>query len=56
MSTEEAQEGQRNALVVASVFLISIPVALLERHLAPYCWLALFIGPALGRLVRRTRS
>lgn len=53
MSAEDAREGQRNALVVASVFLISIPIAMIEPHLAPYCWLALFIGPVLGRIWRR---
>jgi hypothetical protein len=55
VSAQEAKEGQRNALVVASVFLVSIPVALLDPHLAPYCWIALFIGPALGRLARKKR-
>ena len=56
VSAEQAEEGQRNALVVASVFLLSIPVALFDPHLAPYCWIALFIGPALGRLARKKRS
>ncbi len=44
--------GQRSVLLVASVFLVSIPVAFIDPHLAPYCWLALFIGPALGRMSR----
>jgi uncharacterized membrane protein len=55
MSAEDAREGQRSALLVASVFLISIPIAMIEPHLAPYCWLALFIGPVLGRMSRSRR-
>jgi uncharacterized membrane protein len=54
VSAEEAKVGQRSALIVAAVFLASIPVALLDPHLAPYCWIALFLGPLLG-LVSRTR-
>lgn len=56
VSAEEAREGQRTALVVAAVFLISIPVALFDPHLAPYCWIALFIAPALGLVTRGKRS
>jgi uncharacterized membrane protein len=55
-SPEEARAGTRSALIVASVFAISIPVAVLSPHLAPYCWLALFLGPALGRLFRARSS
>jgi uncharacterized membrane protein len=55
-SPEEARAGQRGALLVAAVFLVSIPVAVVDPHLAPYCWLALFIGPAAGRLFQRGRS
>lgn len=55
-SPEEARAGTRSALIVASVFAISIPVALIEPHLAPYCWLALFLGPVLGRIVRARSS
>jgi TMEM175 potassium channel family protein len=51
-SPEEARAGTRSALVVASVFLVSIPVAVLSPHLAPYCWLALFFGPFLARIGR----
>jgi uncharacterized membrane protein len=54
VSAEEAKLGQRSALIVAAVFLASIPVALLDPHLAPYCWIALFVGPLLG-LVSRLR-
>jgi uncharacterized membrane protein len=54
VSAGEAKVGQRSALIVAAVFLASIPVALLDPHLAPYCWIALFLGPLLG-LVSRTR-
>jgi uncharacterized membrane protein len=51
-SPEEARAGARAALIVASVFAISIPVAVLNPHLAPYCWLVLFLGPILGGLSR----
>jgi uncharacterized membrane protein len=49
---EEAREARRQALIIAAVFLVSIPVALVDARLAPYCWLILFVGPTLGRLVR----
>jgi uncharacterized membrane protein len=55
ISVEEAKGGQRSALIVAAVFMASIPVALLDPHLAPYCWLALFAGPAIVR-AGKTRS
>jgi TMEM175 potassium channel family protein len=53
-SAEDARAGQRGALIVAAVFLASIPVALLDPELAPYCWLALFIGPVVDRVSRRS--
>jgi hypothetical protein len=55
VSDEEAEEGQQRALIVAGIFLISIPIAYLNASLAPYCWLALFI-PTFGFLVRKRRS
>jgi uncharacterized membrane protein len=55
MSPEEAREGQRRALLVATVFLASIPVALVDPHVAPLLWLCLFIDP-VGRRVRRRRD
>jgi hypothetical protein len=54
-SETRAREDRRRALLIASIFLVSIPVALLEPHLAPYCWLALFI-PTAGRIARRSPS
>jgi uncharacterized membrane protein len=54
VTPEEAKAGQRSALIVAAVFLASIPVALLDPHLAPYCWIALFLGPVLA-VVSRVR-
>jgi uncharacterized membrane protein len=56
MSAEEAREGQRRALGVAAVFLASIPVALLDPHIAPLFWLALFIDPVGRRVARRRRA
>jgi uncharacterized membrane protein len=55
-SPEEARRGRRNALLVGSVFLVSIPIALVEPHAAPYCWLVLFFAPLLGRIARRRGS
>lgn len=49
---EDALEARRRALLIAAVFLVSIPVAFVNPNLAPYCWLALFI-PAAGRLTRQ---
>ncbi len=51
-SPEEIRAGERSALVVASVFAISIPVAVVNPHLAPYCWLILFLTPIRGLLYR----
>jgi uncharacterized membrane protein len=36
------------------VFLVSIPVALVDPGSAKYLWLALLLGPAIGRRARRT--
>ncbi len=55
MSPQEAREGQRGALIVAAVFLASIPVALVDPGVAPLLWLALFLDP-VGRRVRARRS
>jgi uncharacterized membrane protein len=54
MSPREAREGQRGALIVAAVFLASIPVALVDPGVAPLLWLALFLDP-VGRRVRARR-
>lgn len=50
---EVAREGRRRSLLIAAVFLASIPLAFVSPSLAPYCWLALFVVPAAGRLARR---
>jgi uncharacterized membrane protein len=55
MSPQEAREGQRRALIVAVVFLVSIPVAFVNPHIAPLLWLALFADP-VGRRVARRRN
>jgi uncharacterized membrane protein len=54
-SDEIAREDRRRALRIAAVFLVSIPVALVNPHIAPLCWLALFLGPAAGRVVTAWR-
>jgi hypothetical protein len=55
VSAQEARDGQRRALIVAAVFLASIPVALLDPDVAPFLWLALFADP-VGRRVARRRG
>lgn len=55
-SPEEARAGTRSGLVVAAVFAISIPVAVVNPHLAPYCWLILFFLGPIHRLVVRARG
>jgi uncharacterized membrane protein len=42
----ERNEFRRRALTIAGVFLASIPVAFINPHIAPYMWLALFMGAA----------
>lgn len=49
VSAEEARSGQRSALAIAAIFLLSIVVALFSPELATYCWLALFFVPIAGR-------
>ena len=53
MSAEEARDGQRRALIVAAVFLASIPVALLDPDVAPLLWFALFLDPVSRRVAHR---
>jgi len=55
-TSEEAREGRRYGLQVASIFLASIPVAFVNPQLAQWFWLALFVLPAAGRFVRKKRS
>jgi uncharacterized membrane protein len=55
MSAEDARAGRRRALLIAGVFLASIPVAFLDPHIAPLLWLALFID-SVGRRVGQRRS
>ncbi len=55
-SPEVAREGQRRALIVAAVFLASIPVAFIDPHVAQLLWLALFIDPLGRRVARRRRT
>jgi hypothetical protein len=40
---------------IASIFLISIPVAFLAPSIAPYVWLILFLDPS-ARLAGRPRA
>ena len=46
----EAREFHRRAIVIAAVFLASIPVALIDAHAAQFVWLALFLLPVADRV------
>jgi uncharacterized membrane protein len=56
-STDAAGERQARvrATYISGIFLLSIPVAFVNPHIAPYLWLALFFDPA-SRASRRRRS
>ena len=49
ISAEAARSGERSALAIAGIFLLSILIALFSPELATYCWLALFFVPIAGR-------
>jgi uncharacterized membrane protein len=48
----EAGEFRRRSLIIATVFLVSIPVALVDAHAAQFIWLVLFLEPLLRRARR----
>jgi uncharacterized membrane protein len=52
VSDEDAALFRRRSLIIAAVFLASIPIALIDGHAAQFFWLVLF----LPRLVERMRS
>jgi TMEM175 potassium channel family protein len=47
---EEAARFRRRGLVIAGVFLLSIPVAFLDAHAAQFIWLVLFLDPVVRRV------
>jgi uncharacterized membrane protein len=55
-STDDAteREARFKSIYIASVFLLSIPVAFLAPGVAPYLWLVLFLEP-IARLASRTQ-
>ena len=55
VSAAEARSGQRSALAIAAIFLLSILIALFSPELATYCWLALFFVPIAGRALGKGR-
>jgi uncharacterized membrane protein len=57
-STEsaEARDGRRHALWIALIFAASIPVAVVNPDVAPYCWLVLFLVPTVDRIARQRRA
>ncbi len=50
---EQAHEFHRRSIVIAAVFLASIPVALVNAHAAQFVWLGLFLLPLAQRARRR---
>jgi uncharacterized membrane protein len=46
IDAETHREGVIRAVWIAGVFLLSIPVAYIDSHVAPYMWLVLFIDPS----------
>ncbi len=54
IDAESHREGKIRAGWIAGVFLLSIPVAYIDAHIAPYMWLLLFLDPT-RRLTQRFR-
>jgi uncharacterized membrane protein len=54
-SADQERIDRRRALLIVSIFLVSIPVAVVAPRFAPYCWLVLFL-PAMGWASRRSRG
>jgi uncharacterized membrane protein len=54
--TEETAEFRRRALIIAVVFLASIPIALVSVALAEIVWAYLFLEPLIRGLGRRRRA
>ncbi len=50
---EVARENRSRALRIAAVFLLSIPVALVDPRVAQWFWLALFLSPLIDRISSR---
>lgn len=55
VSAAQARSGERSALAIAAIFLLSILVALFSPELATWCWLALFFVPIAGRALGKSR-
>jgi hypothetical protein len=57
-STDAAthRESRIRSLYIASVFLLSIPVAFVAPGAAPFVWLALFLDPSSRLASRATRT
>jgi len=45
MDRRTRREGAVRAVFIAAVFLVSIPIAFIDPHIAPFCWLILFFDP-----------
>jgi uncharacterized membrane protein len=54
-SPAERREARIRSLYIASVFLLSIPVAFVAPAIAPLMWLVLFFDPARRRLTERAK-
>jgi uncharacterized membrane protein len=46
---EESRESHRRALLIATVFICSIPVALIDPSVAQFVWLAMLLSPLVTR-------
>jgi uncharacterized membrane protein len=55
VTAAEARSGERAALAIAGIFLLSILLALFSPELATYSWLALFFVPIAGRALSKGR-
>ncbi len=52
VSDEDAAEFRLRAILIAAVFLASIPLALIDGHAAQFFWLVLFLMPVIERVRR----
>jgi hypothetical protein len=44
----EARDMHRHSLIIAAIFLASIPVALVDATVARFVWICLLLEPLLG--------
>jgi uncharacterized membrane protein len=54
INAESHREAMVRAAYITAVFLLSIPIAAADPHIAPYIWLLLFFDP-VSRIAARSR-